>query len=90
MVIITDEQQNLGTRLMDAWKQYKKHVNPKAKLWIINSSNYEWHSADFGDRSVTVYQSMTPAIFKNLQFVGQNLTQGIRNFDLTEFSKKVK
>jgi len=90
MVIITDEQQNLGSRLMDAWKTYKKHVNPKAKLWIINSSNYEWHSADFGDRSVTVYQSMTPAIFKNLQFVGQNLTQGIRQFDLTEFSKKVK
>lgn len=87
-VIITDEQQNSGTPLMQAWHQYKQHVNKKAQLWIINASNYQWHSADFGDRSVTVYQTMTPALFKNLEYVGQNLTQAIRKFSLTDFVKE--
>jgi len=86
-VLITDEQQNAGTPLMQVWRQYKTHVNKKAQLWIINASNYEWHSADFGDRSVTIYQTMTPALFKNLEYVGQNLVQAIRKFSLTEFVK---
>lgn len=86
LVIITDEQQNQGTPLMDAWKQYKKLVNPKAQLWIINACDYQWHSADFGDRSVTVYQTMTPALFKNLEYVGQDLTKAIRKFSLKEFA----
>jgi uncharacterized protein with von Willebrand factor type A (vWA) domain len=86
MVLITDEQQNAGTPLMSAWENYKKVVNPEAQLWIINATNYQWHSADFGDRSVTVYQTMTPALFKNLEYVGQNLTQAIRGFDLEKFA----
>jgi hypothetical protein len=88
MVVITDEQQNTGTPLMVAWKQYKEIVNPDAQMWIINASNIEWHSADFGDRSVTVYQTMTPALFKNLEYVGQNIVQAIRNFDLSTFGEQ--
>jgi hypothetical protein len=84
-VLITDEQQNAGTPLMQVWHQYKQYVNKKAQLWIINATNYQWHSADFGDRSVTVYQTMTPALFKNLEYVGQDLVQAIRKFSLTEF-----
>ena len=84
-VLITDEQQNAGTPLMVVWKEYKKIVNPKAQLWVINASIYQWHSADFGDRSVTVYQTMTPALFKNLEYVGQDIVQGIRKFKLTDF-----
>lgn len=84
-VLITDEQQNAGTPLMVVWNEYKKIVNPKAQLWVINASNYQWHSADFGDRSVTVYQTMTPALFKNLEYVGQDIVQGIRKFKLTDF-----
>ena len=86
-VLITDEQQNAGTPLMQVWKQYKQNINPKAQLWVINATNYPWHSADFGDRSVTVYQTMTPALFKNLEYVGQDLVQGIRKFSLKEFVK---
>lgn len=85
MVIITDEQQNAGTPLMTAWNDYKRHVNPEAKLWVVNAANYPWHSADFGDPSVTVYQTMTPVLFKNLEYVGQNLVRGIRQFDLAAF-----
>jgi 60 kDa SS-A/Ro ribonucleoprotein len=88
MVVITDEQQNTGTPLMVAWKQYKQIVNPDAQMWVINASNIEWHSADFGDRSVTVYQTMTPALFKNLEYVGQNIVQAIRNFDLSTFGEQ--
>jgi 60 kDa SS-A/Ro ribonucleoprotein len=87
LVVITDEQQNQGTPIMEAWKNYKKHVNPQAQLWIINATNNQWHSADFGDRSVTVYQTMTPALFKNLEYVGQDLVRGIRKFELSEFVK---
>lgn len=83
-VLITDEQQNSGTPLMQAWNSYKK-INPEAQLWIINATNYQWHSADFGDRSVTVYQTMTPALFKNLEYIGQNLVQAIRKFSLRDF-----
>ena len=88
MVLITDEQQNAGTPLMRVWKEYQKTVNPNAKLWVINATNNQWHSADFGDMSVTVYQTMTPALFKNLEYVGQNLVQGIRKFSLTDFVKE--
>jgi 60 kDa SS-A/Ro ribonucleoprotein len=85
MVLITDEQQNAGTPLTRAWAEYRKKVNPEAELWVINASNYQWHSADFGDRSVTVYQTMTPALFKNLEYVGINIVKAIRDFDLNEF-----
>ena len=84
-VLITDEQQNAGRPLMEVWKQYRQHINKKAQLWIINATNYEWHSADFGDRSITVYQTMTPALFKNLEYVGQDLVRAIRKFSLKEF-----
>lgn len=87
-VLITDEQQNSGTPLMRAWNDYKRIVNSKAQLWVINATNYQWHSADFGDRSVTVYQTMTPALFKNLEYVGQDLVQCIRRFSLSEFVKE--
>lgn len=80
-VIITDEQQNSGTRLMVAWKEYKKLINPRAELWVINATNNQWHAADFSDPSVTVYQTMTPAMFKNLQFIGQDLVSAINGFD---------
>lgn len=86
MVIVTDEHQNTGTPLMTVWKEYKKTVNPRAELWVINATNIPWHSADFGDPSVTVYQSMTPAIFKNLQFVGQDLVSAIENYELKTFN----
>jgi hypothetical protein len=87
-VLITDEQQNAGTRLMTVWKEYRSKVNKNAQLWVVNATNYQWHSADFGDSSVTVYQTMTSALFKNLEYVGQNLTQAIRKFSLSEFAKK--
>lgn len=79
MVIITDEQQNIGTRLMDTWKRYKKSINANAELWIINATNYEWTACDYKDPSVTVYQSLTPAIFKNIDFVGMDLVQAINS-----------
>ena len=85
MVIVTDEQQNTGTPLMKAWRTYKQKINKNAQLWIINATNYQWHSADFGDQSVVVYQTITPALFKNLDYVGQNLTNLIRKFDLKKF-----
>lgn len=87
-VIITDEQQNTGSPLMNVWKQYKDTINKDAQLWVINATNYQWHSADFGDRSVTVYQTMTPALFKNLEYVGQDIVRAIRNFSLTDFVKE--
>jgi len=80
MVIITDEQQNTDTPLIKAWKEYKAKVNPEAILWVINAENTEWHAADFKDPSIVVYQSMTPAIFKNLEYIGANLTEMISNF----------
>lgn len=89
-VIITDEQQNTGSPLMKVWKQYKQDINPKAQLWVINATNYQWHSADFGDRSVTVYQTMTPALFNNLEYIGQDIVMSIRKFSLNDFAKEQK
>jgi len=86
-VLVTDEQQNQGTPVMTAWREYKKKVNPKAELWVINASGYQWHSVDFKDPSVTVYQTMTPAIFRNLEYLGQDLVSAIDNFDLNSVRK---
>src|SRR5690606_2725218 len=33
-VLITDEQQNAGTRLMTAWKEYRSKVHKNAELWV--------------------------------------------------------
>lgn len=88
-VLITDEQQNSGSyTLRESWNNYRNIVNPEAQLWVINATNYQWHSADFGDPSVVVYQSMTPAIFKNIQFAGQNLTKTIEDFDLSSMIRR--
>ena len=82
-VLITDEQQNSGeSPLRSVWQRYKAKVNPNAQLWVINATNYEWHSADLGDPSVVIYQSMTPAIFHNLEYAGENLTKAISEFRL--------
>lgn len=81
-VLITDEQQNAGTPLITVWKEYKKKVNSRAELFIINATNNNWHSADFNDPSITVYQTMTSAIFQNLQFLGQDLISAINSFNL--------
>lgn len=81
-VLITDDQQNFGMPLVKAWKIYRQTVNPIAELWIINASNYEWHSADFNDPSITVYQTMTPAIFKNLKYFGMDLVTEVSSLKL--------
>jgi hypothetical protein len=73
---------------MQEWKKYKRQVNPRAQLWVINATNYQWHSANFDDPSVTVYQTMTPAIFKNLQYAGIDLVGQIKKLDLDEFVKR--
>ena len=87
-VIITDEHQNSGhRRLMTAWKNYLRQVNPRAQLWIVNASNYDLHAADLDDPSVIVYQTMTPAIFKNLEFFGQDLVSAIDSFDMSKLRK---
>jgi len=86
-VLITDEQQNTGTPLMSVWREYKRRINPRAELWVINATNYEWHSADFDDTSITVYQTMTPVIFHNLQFFGQDLVASIEAYNLNKVRK---
>src|SRR5690606_10626700 len=90
VVLITDEHQNLGTKLMDAWRQYKAQINSNAQLIIINASNYEWSACDYSDPSVTVYQSLTPAIFKNLEFMGMDMVSIIDDFDLASTRKNGK
>jgi 60 kDa SS-A/Ro ribonucleoprotein len=88
MVLITDEQQNAGTPLMRVWNEYLAKVNPRAHLWVINATNSNWHAADFGHRNVTVYQTMTPALFKNLEYVGQDLVKAIKDFDFKDVGKR--
>jgi len=90
MVLITDEHQNLGTKLMDAWRQYRGTVNSGAQLFIINATNYEWGVCDYSDPSVTVYQSLTPAIFKNLEFLGIDIVSAIEDFDLANIRKRAR
>lgn len=87
MIIVTDEQQNSGTPLMTQWRQYKK-LFPKAELWIINATNYEWTAVDYGDPSVVVYQSLTPAIFKNIEFAGMDIVSAIEEYDLGQTRKR--
>lgn len=40
IVYITDEQQNSGTPLIDAFDAYKRRVNKDVKLFIVDLSNY--------------------------------------------------
>lgn len=88
MVLITDEHQNRGVAISTAWNEYKRRVNPRAELWIINASNTNLHAKGFeNDPSVTVYQTMTPAIFQNLKFLGQDLVSAIEEFDLDKIRK---
>lgn len=86
MIIITDDQQNMD--IAQAWKEYCRKINPKAELWIINSSNINLHPKDIEkDNSITTYQTITPAIFDNLKFIGQDLVSTIEQFDLKQICK---
>ena len=86
MVLVTDEQQNAGSPVVSAWKEYRDKVNPNAKLWIINASNYEFsiNSKDIDD-SIITYQTITPEIFRNLQYLDKDLISLIENYDRGKF-----
>lgn len=43
IIIITDEQQNSGSPVVNLFKEYRRRVNPKAKLFIIDVAPYEGH-----------------------------------------------
>lgn len=81
-VLVTDEQQNSGTKVATAWNKYRKTINKNAELWVINASSYDWSAFDTSDPSVTVYQTMTPAIFQNLKYLGDDLVSSIKRYKL--------
>jgi 60 kDa SS-A/Ro ribonucleoprotein len=80
MILLTDEQQNSGSNVVKAWKEYRHKINPNAKLWIINASNYTFSLDSKGiDDSIITYQSVTSEIFRNLQYLDVGLVSLIEN-----------
>jgi len=70
---------------MNAWKQYKARVNSNAQLWIVDISNTKVSNVDLNDPSIVVYNSITPAIFNNLNYVGMDIVDAVRSFDIDGF-----
>jgi 60 kDa SS-A/Ro ribonucleoprotein len=80
MILLTDEQQNSGSPVVKAWKEYRNKVNPEAKLWVINASNYTFSlDSKETDSSITTYQSVTSEIFRNIQYLDGGLVSLIEN-----------
>jgi 60 kDa SS-A/Ro ribonucleoprotein len=81
MVLLTDEQQNAGSPVVSSWKEYREKINPNAKLWIINASNYTFSlDSKDTDNSIITYQTVTSDIFRNLQYLDTSLVSFIENY----------
>lgn len=83
LVLITDEQQNGHEHAYQVWAEYRKKVAPDAQLVVVNPTNYEWHLASNLDGSVTFVQSLTPAIYRLVEYKGQDVVAVIENTELS-------
>jgi len=82
MVIVTDEMQNTGSHLFDVWREYRRLVNSKAFLIVVNPTNYPWRNVDQGDSSIIVFHTMTPLIFRALDVLGNNVEEQVEAVEL--------
>lgn len=46
IIILTDEQQNHGSPVVNRFREYRKNVNPNARLFIIDVAPYQGHLAE--------------------------------------------
>ena len=88
LILITDEQQNGRESFYNIWAKYKAEVNRNAKLLVVNPTNYEWHLAPLQDKSVTIVQTLTPAVYRMVSYHGKDLVSVIKETDLTKVSEE--
>jgi len=85
LILITDEQQNGRESFYNIWENYKAKVNKNAKLLVVNPTNYEWHLAPGHklDPSITIVQTLTPAIYRMVSYHGKDVVSVIKETDLS-------
>jgi 60 kDa SS-A/Ro ribonucleoprotein len=74
IVIITDEQQNAGSMVLSKFTEYRRKVNPNARLFIIDVAPYNGRSlAPQGEPNCYFIYGWSDEVLKYLAFV----TEGI-------------
>lgn len=68
IVIITDEQQNLGVPVIEKFRQYKKKVNKDAKLFIINVAPYRYRLTNDNEPGVTFIYGWNDSVLDILKY----------------------
>lgn len=69
IIILTDEQQNAGTPLIKKFREYRRTVNPDAKLFIIDVSPYHEHVADADEPGVYFIFGWSDEVLRHISFV---------------------
>lgn len=90
VMIVTDEQENGRHGVYERWNAYRRDINPKARLLVVNCSNTAWHVAPGIDKSVTLIQSITPSIYQNLLGVEDDVVDVIERVKLPSARAKAE
>jgi 60 kDa SS-A/Ro ribonucleoprotein len=80
-IIITDEAQNQGTPLDQAFLKYQKNVNSRSKLILINQASNPWSAVPNCD-SMIVYNTLTPALFGAVGTLGMDVESVVNSVEL--------
>jgi hypothetical protein len=80
-IIVTDEAQNQGRPLHEAFLSYQSKIHADAKLIVINSGNQPWSAVPNCPDQI-VYNTMTPAIFTAISGIGQDVASVLNSVEL--------
>jgi 60 kDa SS-A/Ro ribonucleoprotein len=90
IVIVTDEQQNADTPLVTAFNEYRRTVNPGAKLFIINVAGYDKHSTPKEDPNIFHIFGWSDQVIQYVSYVSHGFAgqrQHVDSVDVFEDTK---
>lgn len=68
IIIITDEQQNAGTPVVQLFRKYRRMVNPDARLFIIDVAPYRPRMASDNEPGVAYFYGWNEAVLEALKY----------------------
>lgn len=77
VVIVTDEQQNSGTPLIQKFREYRKTVNPQARLFIIDVAPYNARMVNQEEPGVTFIYGWNDSVLQILRFSIEGTTSHV-------------
>lgn len=68
IIIITDEQQNSGSPIVQRFREYRRKVNRNARLFIIDVTPYDGHVANAKEPGITFIYGWSETVLNILKY----------------------